>query len=104
MHSYDRLMEMQRGIVENEEQEADYILQVKEKQSVLYEEISKYFEKEIFPKEKTLRLEKEMHHQKVSGDHERIERREHYAETKIGWMQDAKKDQEKSSRMEIKRK
>jgi len=85
-------MGTQREIVEKiREQEAEYILQVKENQPTLYGEISEYFEKEIFPKEKKGMLEKGTYYTEISGEHGRIERREYYVETEIGWMQDAKK-------------
>lgn len=68
------------------EKEANYILQVKGNQETLQEDISLYFNAEIFPQSKT-ELEKEGRYWKeMSFDHGRIEPREYYVENEIEWL------------------
>lgn len=65
---------------------ADYILQVKGNQETLLEDISLYFEKDIFLRKKK-ELEKEGRYSKeIDFDHGRQEIREYYVEDEIGWL------------------
>lgn len=66
--------------------EADYILQVKENQPQLYEDISLYFREDIVPKSKKAMAEKGLYYKEYSGEHGRIEVREYYVEHEIDWM------------------
>lgn len=66
--------------------EADYILQVKGNQQTLMDDISEYFEKDVFTVKKEV-LEKSGHYYKnLCGEHGRIEKREYYVENNIGWL------------------
>ena len=68
------------------EKGADYILQVKGNQETLQEDISLYFEKDIFTRKKT-ELEKEnKYHKELCFEHGRQETREYYVENDIEWL------------------
>jgi len=71
---------------------ADYILQVKGNQETLENEISEYFETEVFPQKKKTLEEKDMYYKDICNDHGRIETREYYIEKNICWMTDASKE------------
>ena len=58
---------------------AGYILQVKGNQETLENEISEYFEKEVFPRKKK-DLEDGMYDKDMCNDHGRLETREYYIE------------------------
>ncbi|MFV0342367.1 MAG: ISAs1 family transposase [Anaerocolumna sp.] len=70
--------------------EADYILQVKENQPQLYEDISLYFREDVLSKSKKVLVEKGRYYKEYSGEHGRIEEREYYVEHKIDWMEQKK--------------
>lgn len=68
------------------DREADYILQVKGNPETLLEDISLYFKKEIFRREKK-ELEKESRYWKeMDFDHGRMEIREYYMENDVEWL------------------
>lgn len=68
------------------EKEADYILQVKGNQPALMEDISLYFEKDVFTRSKK-ELEREgLYQRETCNDHDRIETREYYVSNDIGWL------------------
>lgn len=70
--------------------EADYILQVKENQPRLYEDISLYFKGEAELAGKKAMAEKGCYYKEYSGEHGRIEEREYYVEHDIEWMEEKK--------------
>jgi len=74
------------------DKKADYILQVKGNQETLENEISEYFEKEVFPKKKKKLEEKGLYFKDICNDHGRIETREYYIEKDISWMADARRE------------
>ena len=74
------------------DKKADYILQVKGNQETLENEISEYFEKEVFPKNKKGLEDRGMYFKDMCNDHGRLETREYYIEKDISWMADALKD------------
>lgn len=76
------------------DQKADYVLQVKGNQETLKDEISEYFEKEVFPKNKKELENEGKYYKDICKDHDRIEKREYYIEKDIGWMADALKEWE----------
>ena len=68
---------------------ASYILQVKGNQETLRDEISEYFEKEIFPQKKEELKSRGMYYKDICNDHGRFETREYYIEKDICWMTEA---------------
>lgn len=71
---------------------ADYVLQVKGNQETLENEISEYFETEVFPQKKKTLEEEGLYYKDICNDHGRIETREYYIEKDINWMTDALKE------------
>lgn len=71
---------------------ASYILSLKENQETLYQEVSEYFKKEMFPKPKAELLADGKYYKTLCQEHGRIEIREYYLERDIAWMSDARKD------------
>ena len=71
---------------------AEYILSLKENQGTLYQEVSEYFEKELFPQNKGELEKAGKYYKTLCQDHGRIETREYYLENEIDWMKDAKKE------------
>ena len=71
--------------------EADYILQVKENQQQLFEDISLYFQEEILTKSKKELEENGCYYKEYSGEHGRIEEREYYVVHDIEWLEQKKK-------------
>ena len=71
---------------------AEYILSLKENQGTLYQEVSEYFEKELFPQNKGELEKGGKYYKTLCQDHGRIETREYYLESEIDWMKDAKKE------------
>ena len=71
---------------------AEYILSLKENQGTLYQEVSEYFEKELFPQNKGELEKAGKYYKTLCQDHGRIETREYYLESEIDWMKDAKKE------------
>lgn len=82
-------MGTQKGIAKKiKEKEAEYILQVKGKQPELLEDISEYFQKEVFSKDKK-ELEKEnRYYRSECFEHGRIEIREYYTEKDVEWLKE----------------
>lgn len=74
------------------DKKADYILQVKGNQETLENEISEYFEKEVFPKKKKELEDCNVYFKDICNDHGRLETREYYIEKDISWMADALKE------------
>lgn len=74
------------------ERGAEYILSLKENQGTLYQEVSEYFEKELFPQNKGELEKAGKYYKTLCQDHGRIETREYYLENGIDWMKDAKKE------------
>lgn len=73
---------------------ADYILQVKGNQQTLMDDISEYFQKDVFTVKKDV-LEKEARYYKnICGDHGRMEKREYYVENNISWLRERHPDWE----------
>lgn len=70
---------------------AEYILSLKENQEVLYQEVSEYFEKELFQKSKAQLEESGQYYKTLCQEHGRIESREYYLERDIEWMSDARR-------------
>lgn len=70
------------------EREADYILQVKGNQATLLEDISLYFEKEVFLENKAELRKAERYFKEQNGEHGRLETREYYVENDISWMKE----------------
>lgn len=68
------------------EKEAGYILQVKGNQETLMEDITLYFEKEIFPCMKKELEKEDRYYKDISFEHGRQETREYYVENRIGWL------------------
>lgn len=68
------------------EKDADYILQVKGNQPALKEDISLYFENEIFTRSKKDLEQEEMYYKETDNDHGRIETREYYVSDDIDWL------------------
>lgn len=80
-------MGTQKGITEKIiEKGADYILQVKGNQPALMEDISLYFEKEVFTRPKKELGQEGLYQKEVCNDHGRIETREYYVSNDIGWL------------------
>ena len=69
------------------EKGAGYILQVKGNQPVLMEDISLYFEKDVFTKPKKDLRQEGLYHKEICNDHGRIETREYYVSDDIDWLQ-----------------
>lgn len=76
------------------QQGGEYILQVKENQKALYEDISLYFETDIFNKDKKALTKNGEYYKETSGEHGRIETREYYINTEIDWLKDRVKNWE----------
>lgn len=74
------------------EKKANYILQVKGNQETLENEISEYFEKEIFTQKKKELEDEGIYFKDICKGHGRIETREYYIEKDISWMTDARKE------------
>ena len=68
------------------EKGAGYILQVKGNQPVLMEDISLYFEKDVFTKPKKDLRQEGLYHKEICNDHGRIETREYYVSDDIDWL------------------
>ena len=68
------------------EKNADYILQVKENQPALFQDIDLYFKKDIFTQDKK-ELEKQgLYFKDLCGEHGRLEKREYYAVNNADWL------------------
>ena len=70
--------------------EADYILQVKENQHQLYEDIVLYFKEEIMPQNNRELEKKGCYYRDYSGEHGRIEEREYYVVHDVEWLEQKK--------------
>lgn len=70
------------------EKEADYILQVKGNQETLREDITLYFEKELFTRNKKELEREKQYYKEVCFEHGRQEIREYYVENSIDWLKE----------------
>ena len=68
------------------QKKADYILQVKGNQQTLLDDISEYFEKDVFTVKKDVLEKAECYYKNLCGEHGRIEKREYYVENNISWL------------------
>ncbi len=79
-------MGCQKEIVKTiKEKEAEYVLQVKENQPSLYQDIADYFDKET---KDSLRLSTQKYLEIVEKDHGRIEERVYFHSNDISWFED----------------
>ena len=76
---------------------ADYILQVKGNQQTLMDDISEYFEKDVFTEKKDTLEKAGRYYKDLCGEHGRIEKREYYVENDIGWLRDRHPEWERLS-------
>ena len=79
------------------EKNADYILQVKGNQQTLMDDISEYFEKDVFTEKKDTLEKAGRYYKDLCGEHGRIEKREYYVENDIGWLRDRHPEWERLS-------
>src|SRR5574344_1448535 len=70
--------------------EADYVLEVKENQHQLFEDISLYFKEEVQQQTKKVLAEKGQYYKEYCGEHGRVEEREYYVEHDIEWLEQKK--------------
>ena len=68
------------------EKKADYILQVKENQPGLLQDIEEYFKKDVFTQDKKGLEAQGMYYKDLSGEHGRLEIREYYAVNNTDWL------------------
>lgn len=76
------------------QKKADYILQVKGNQQTLMNDISEYFEKDVFTVKKDTLEKADRYYKDICGDHGRIEKREYYIENNINWLRERHPDWE----------
>lgn len=78
----------ERNCKKIKKKEAEYLLQVKGNQPELLEDISEYFQKEVFSRDKK-ELEKEnRYYRSECFEHGRIEIREYYTEKEVEWLKE----------------
>lgn len=70
------------------QKKADYILQVKGNQQTLMDDISEYFEKDVFTVKKDVLEKSGRYYKDICGDHGRIEKREYYVENNVSWLRE----------------
>lgn len=70
------------------EKNAHYILQVKGNQQTLMDDISKYFEKDVYTEKKDTLKKAGRYYKELCREYRRIEKRECYVENDIGWLKD----------------
>lgn len=70
------------------EKEAEYILQVKGNQPELLADISEYFEKEVFNRDKKEWKKEDRYDRSECFEHGRIEIREYYIENNVEWLKE----------------
>lgn len=68
------------------EQEADYVLSLKENQKTLYEDVELYMEKEVLPQQRKELEQKEEYHCTIDNEHGRLEKREYYICNDVSWL------------------
>lgn len=82
-------MGTQKGIAKKiKEKEAEYILQVKGNQPELLEDISEYFQKEVFSRDKKESEKENRYYRSECFEHGRIEVREYYTEKDVEWLKE----------------
>lgn len=70
------------------EKEAEYILQVKGNQPELLKDISEYFQKEVFSRDKKEWEKEDRYYRSECFEHGRIEIREYYTEKDVEWLKE----------------
>lgn len=82
-------MGTQKGIAKKiKEKEAEYILQVKGNQPELLEDISEYFQKEVFSRDKKESEKENRYYRSECFEYGRIEVREYYTEKDVEWLKE----------------
>lgn len=68
------------------QKKTDYILQVTGNQQTLMDDISEYFEKDVFTVKKDVLEKAGCYYKNLCGEHGKIEKREYYVENNIIWL------------------
>lgn len=67
-------------------QEADYMLSLKENQKTLYEDIELYMETEVLPRKKEELERQGVYHKTIDKEHGRLEKREYFICNDVSWL------------------